>query len=76
MFPRPTDMSGEMHQSLSTSINEDNLATYVKPVPTPYNNHGGELQYCCQGHQRRCLLLPGFDGSDGVRGEPAENSGE
>jgi serine/threonine protein kinase len=34
-FPRPTGMSGSMTLNSRTSPSEDNLATYIKPSPTP-----------------------------------------
>ncbi len=34
-FPRPTGMSGSMTLNSRTAPSEDNLATYVKPAPTP-----------------------------------------
>jgi serine/threonine protein kinase len=34
-FPRPTGMSGSMTLNSRTSPSEDNLATYIKPAPTP-----------------------------------------
>lgn len=34
-FPRPTGLSGSMTLNSRTSASEDNLATYIKPAPTP-----------------------------------------